>query len=55
LPVIVSFLQAITMLPVVLLALPGGALAAILDRRLTLLAARIRIAVARMLLAPLAA
>ena len=43
------------MLPVFLFALPGGALADILDRRLTLIAAQIWIAAAGLLLAALAA
>src|SRR3982751_2809929 len=43
------------MFPVFLFALPGGALADILDRRLTLIAAQIWIAVAGLLLAALAA
>jgi predicted MFS family arabinose efflux permease/quinol monooxygenase YgiN len=54
-PVMVSLVQAATMLPVFLFALPGGALADILDRRLTLIAAQIFIAVAGLLLAALAA
>jgi predicted MFS family arabinose efflux permease/quinol monooxygenase YgiN len=54
-PVMVSLVQAATMLPVFLFALPGGALADILDRRLTLIAAQIWIAVAGLLLAALAA
>jgi MFS family permease len=54
-PVMVSFVQAATMLPVFLFALPGGALADILDRRLTLIAAQSWIAAAGLLLAALAA
>ena len=38
-PLMVSLVQAAAMLPVFLFALPGGALADILDRRLTLIAA----------------
>src|SRR4051812_17015968 len=54
-PLMVSLVQAAAMLPVFLFALPGGALADILDRRLTLIAAQIWIAVAGLLLAALAA
>jgi MFS family permease len=54
-PVMVSLVQAATMLPVFLFALPGGALADILDRRLILIVAQIWIAVAGLLLAALAA
>jgi MFS family permease len=54
-PVMVSLVQAASMLPVFLFALPGGALADILDRRLTLIAAQIWIAAAGLLLAALAA
>jgi MFS family permease len=54
-PVMVSLVQAATMLPVFLFALPGGALADILDRRLILIVAQIWIAVAGLLLAVLAA
>ena len=54
-PVMVSFVQAASMLPVFLFALPGGALADILDRRLMLIAAQIWIAAAGLLLAALAA
>src|SRR5690242_11622686 len=54
-PVMVSFVQAATMLPVFLFALPGGALADILDRRLTLIAAQIWIVAAGVALAALAA
>src|SRR3954469_15123150 len=39
-PVMVSLVQAATMLPVFLFAVPGGALADILDRRLTLMRPR---------------
>jgi MFS family permease len=45
-PVMVSLVQVASMLPVFLFALPGGALADILDRRLTLIAAQICIAAA---------
>ncbi len=54
-PIMVSLVQAAAMLPVFLFALPGGALADILDRRLTLIAAQIWIAVAGLVLALLAA
>jgi MFS family permease len=54
-PVMVSLVQAATMLPVFLFALPGGALADILDRRLTLITAQLWIAAAGLLLAGLAA
>src|SRR4051794_38212019 len=54
-PIMVSLVQAAAMLPVFLFALPGGALADILDRRLTLIAAQIWIAVAGLVLAVLAA
>src|ERR671921_3026520 len=54
-PLMVSLVQAAAMLPVFLFALPGGALADILDRRLTLIAAQLWIAVAGLLLAALAA
>src|SRR4051812_20770561 len=50
-PVMVSLVQAASMLPVFLFALPGGVLADILDRRLTLIAAQIWVAVACFLLA----
>src|SRR4051794_40646098 len=53
-PVMVSLVQAASMLPVFLFALPGGVLAAILDRRLTLLAALGWALVADLLLAGLA-
>src|SRR5690349_25116399 len=53
-PVMVSLVQAASMLPVFLFALPGGALADILDRRLTLIAAQIWITAAALLLAVLA-
>src|SRR5438270_11523094 len=54
-PVMVSLVQAASMLPVFLFALPGGAFADILDRRVTLIAAQIWIAAAGLLLAALAA
>jgi len=54
-PVMVSLVQAASMLPVFLFALPGGALADILDRRRTLIAAQIWICAAGTLLAALAA
>src|SRR5919202_3760309 len=54
-PVMVSLVQAASMLPVFLFALPGGVLADILDRRLTLIAAQSWIAAAGLLLAALAA
>jgi MFS family permease len=54
-PVMVSLVQVASMLPVFLFALPGGALADILDRRLTLIAAQIWIAAAGLVLAGLAA
>ncbi|HJU18760.1 MAG TPA: MFS transporter [Stellaceae bacterium] len=54
-PMMVSLVQAAAMLPVFLFALPGGALADILDRRLTLIAAQIWIAGAGLLLTGLAA
>ncbi|MCI0756321.1 MFS transporter [Teichococcus vastitatis] len=54
-PVMVSLVQAAAMLPVFLFALPGGALADILDRRAILIAAQIWIAAAGLLLAVLAA
>src|SRR5690348_14272782 len=53
-PVMVSLVQVASMLPVFLFALPGGALADILDRRLTLIAAQIWITAAGLLLAALA-
>src|SRR3954451_3729937 len=53
-PVMVSLVQAASMLPVFLFALPGGALADILDRRLTLIAAQIWIGAAGLLLPVLA-
>ena len=52
-PVMVSLVQAASMLPVFLFALPGGALADIIDRRLTLIAAQIWITAAGLLLAVL--
>src|SRR3954454_12221524 len=48
-PVMVSLVQAASMLPVFLFALPGGVLADILDRRLTLIAAQIWVVVAGLL------
>src|SRR5690349_23472916 len=54
-PLMVSLVQAAAMLPVFLFALPGGALADILDRRLTLIAAQLWIAVMGVLLAALTA
>ena len=54
-PVMVSLVQAATMLPVFLFALPGGALADILDRRRILITAQLWIAAAGLLLAGLAA
>ena len=54
-PLMVSLVQAAAMLPVFLFALPGGALADILDRRLTLIAAQLWIALMGVLLALLAA
>ncbi|MFC7739244.1 MFS transporter [Roseomonas sp. GCM10028921] len=54
-PVMVSLVQAASMLPVFLFALPGGALADILDRRLTLIGAQLWIAAAGLVLAVLAA
>src|SRR3712207_4234933 len=54
-PVMVSLVQAAAMLPVFLFALPGGALADILDRRLALIAAQLWIAAMGVLLALLAA
>jgi MFS family permease len=53
-PVMVSLVQAASMLPVFLFALPGGVLADLLDRRLTLIAAQIWVVVAGLLLAGLA-
>jgi MFS family permease len=53
-PIMVSLVQAATMLPVFLFALPGGALADIFDRRLTLIAAQSWIAAAGLVLAVLA-
>ena len=54
-PIMVSLVQAAAMLPVFLFALPGGALADIFDRRLTLISAQLWIAAAGLLLAVLAA
>jgi MFS family permease len=53
-PVMVSLVQVAAMLPVFLFALPGGAVADILDRRRGLIAAQIWIALAGLLLAALA-
>ena len=53
-PVMVSLVQAASMLPVFLFALPGGVLADLLDRRLMLIAAQIWVVVAGLLLAGLA-
>src|SRR5437879_13845955 len=50
-PAMVSLVQAASMLPVFLFALPGGAFADILDRRLTLILAPIWITAAGLLLA----
>src|ERR1051325_5670304 len=54
-PIMVSLVPAAAMLPVFLFALPGGALADIFDRRLTLVTAQIWIAAAGLALALLAA
>jgi predicted MFS family arabinose efflux permease len=54
-PLMVSLVQAAAMLPVFLFALPGGAAADILDRRLALIAAQLWIAAMGVLLAVLAA
>jgi MFS family permease len=54
-PLMVSLVQAAAMLPVFLLALPAGAVADILDRRLTLIAAQAWIAAMGVLLAVLTA
>src|SRR5215212_1354499 len=54
-PLMVSLVQAAAMLPVFLFALPGGAVADILDRRLALVAAQLWIAAMGVLLAVLAA
>jgi MFS family permease len=54
-PIMVSLVQAAAMLPVFLFALPGGALADIFDRRLTLITAQVWIAAAGIVLAVLAA
>src|SRR3954467_2834331 len=53
-PVMVSLVQAASMLPVFLGVGPGGVLADLLDRRLTLIAAQIWVVVAGLLLAGLA-
>src|SRR3712207_4718320 len=50
-PLMVSLVQAAAMLPVFLFALPGGALADILDRRRALIAAQILMTAAGALLA----
>ena len=50
-PVMVSLVQAAAMLPVFLFALPGGALADIFDRRLSLIAAQLWMVVMGVLLA----
>lgn len=50
-PLVVSLVQASSMLPVFLLALPSGALADILDRRLTLIGAYVWVAAVSVLLA----
>jgi MFS family permease len=52
-PLMVSLVQAAAMLPVFLFALPGGAAADILDRRLALIAAQLWIAAMGVLLAVL--
>jgi MFS family permease len=54
-PIMVSLVQAAAMLPVFLFALPGGALADIFDRRLTLIAAQLWMVVMGVLLAWLTA
>ncbi|HZH48002.1 MAG TPA: MFS transporter, partial [Roseococcus sp.] len=54
-PLMVSLVQAAAMLPVFLFALPGGAAADILDRRLALIAEQLWIAAMGVLLAVLAA
>ena len=54
-PLMVGLVQAAAMLPVFLFALPGGAAADILDRRLALIAAQLWIAAMGVLLAVLAA
>jgi MFS family permease len=53
-PIMVSLVQAAAMLPVFLFALPGGALADILDRRMTLICAQLWISLAGLALAGLA-
>ena len=53
-PVMVSLVQAASMLPVFLFALPGGVLADLLDRRRTLIGAQIWVVVTGLLLAGLA-
>src|SRR3712207_7436787 len=50
-PLMVSLVQAAAMLPVFLFALPGGALADILDRRRTLIAAQLWILATALVLA----
>src|SRR5271156_6303035 len=52
-PIVVAMVQAATILPVFLLALPGGALADIVDRRLFLLGTQIWTILAATLLAVL--
>src|SRR3954470_5143639 len=52
-PFIVAMVQAATIMPVFLLALPGGALADIMDRRLFLIGAQVWTIVAACLLAAL--
>lgn len=54
-PIMVSLVQAATMLPVFLFALPAGALADILDRRLYLIGAQVWITLMALLLAALTA
>src|SRR4028118_963441 len=54
-PVMVSLVQVAAMLPVFLFALPGGALADILDRRRALIVAQLWISVAGLALAALVA
>jgi MFS family permease len=54
-PVMVALVQAAAMLPVFLFALPGGAVADILDRRVTLIAAQLWLTASGLLLAALTA
>ena len=54
-PVMVALVQAAAMLPVFLFALPGGAMADILDRRVTLIVAQIWLTASGVLLAALTA